>query len=513
MNNKPDITLGAEIDKDNTLLQFTDIILIADDIRIPCHKTILINSGEYFEKLLNGDFNEKIKNEIILHDFSYYWLDKFIKYIYKNKISFNYNEFESILNYGMYLQLYNFNKLFDKILNNSSNEKSNHITELINIYGYDKLLELSKIHNLDKCYNYIFFNILKKDEDTLLSLSFNNFKEIISVKHSFDYSKKIEEKCNNKILDITVMNGKCFGNIPGIYEIWQDTNHNCVNINYTLNNRTKICKIIDPRKFYVYTIVRNDITTVTVNNNEYNNKYKDIYKNIYYNIKFCETMMLYAQHFKIFSPKENVTVIAVCETFIWNSVILCHIYNDQSHEIIYDIHPFISYNILPNSCITFSNSNIYFVSFRNTPLYTLSNQKEIIYTIVDIYNIKNKKTLYITDNPIVQKYDYMIADACYMNNLLYVSLCQGNCIWHPNNTIFTIDLNTNSIIQSITFSLSLHSLFTFRNILYGTFYNKNQKIFELCEIKNGELIKLRKSHGMDNQHILDVFVITGSYVS
>lgn len=269
-----DITLRDDAIKNNKKYykssQFSDITLIPSDnpICIPCHKVILCNSSEYFEKLLTGDFIEQSKDKIILHDFSYYWLDKFIYFIYTSEISFNRNEIEDVLKYGTYLQLYNFNlddKLYDDII------------DLIKVNGHAKILELSKIYSINKWYTYTYNDIIKKhDENILLTLPFNTFDEILPlINIPMDYSKEIEKKCNNRELNITIMNGKYFGNIPDMYHI-----HDTASISSVIINKlnSEIRRHIYIQDLNIGMIIRDDITTIGINNSDYDNIIREGYQ-------------------------------------------------------------------------------------------------------------------------------------------------------------------------------------------------------------------------------------------
>lgn len=498
MDKKTDITLhitdnGKHINKYYNSSQFSDIILIPNDksTGIPCHRLVLNKSGDYFERLLNGNFNDGSKNEIVLHDFSYYWLDKFIQYIYTSVISFNYDEFEAVLKYGSYLQLYNFTTLLN---DNISDED---IERLIEVNGPAKILELSKIYNISKCYNFAYFDIVeKRDEDILLALPFDLFKEILSVLPiPIDYSDKIKEKYNDQQLDITVMNGKCFGNIFGIYEVFFNY-ISYQNYTYILNNEI-ISYTYDSNTFNVCTTIRNNITMITINNTEYDSILTDIKSRDMPNL---------LKQFKIFSPNDNVSVIAGYIGSL-NYIGIYHIYDNISRKLIYDKsqHEDMFTNNHSSTYIAFSPQNTYFVTFKQRTIYC------------DVLNISNftvsKFDIFCAE--LTTNCCYTVYDVCYINGVLYVAINQMYKLDHTtaDNSIYSINPDTGQMIHRVNITMDTISLLMFKDVLYGVFYDQNKYTVEFCEIKDNELINRRTLGDMNDHYLYCRFALNGSYLS
>uniref|UniRef100_A0A8D8W9Q6 BTB/POZ domain-containing protein 9 n=1 Tax=Cacopsylla melanoneura TaxID=428564 RepID=A0A8D8W9Q6_9HEMI len=68
--------------------EFSDMVLVVQNEKIPVHKVILAARSEYFRALLYGGLSESTQNEIELHDTNIVSFKCLLKYIYSGKLSF-----------------------------------------------------------------------------------------------------------------------------------------------------------------------------------------------------------------------------------------------------------------------------------------------------------------------------------------------------------------------------------------------------------------------------------------
>lgn len=166
---------------------------------------------------------------------------------------------------------------------------------------------------------------------------------------------------------------------------------------------------------------------------------------------------------------------------------------------------FLDESSMHNVCIAFSLSDIYYVTSKN-----IDGCNNIIYAIQDIYNHNNIKRSHVETSNFSK--NFKIIDVCYANNILHIIVNRYDLIFDIKHTIFLIDTNTNQIIHSISLSSNVYSsLVSFGNIIYCVIVNK-QYIFELREICDGQLIKLKTLSKKAGSHV-GKFIISGSYPS
>lgn len=499
------------VDPCNTLEKYykspihSDVTLIANDNPngIPCHKLILIMRSEYFEKLFDGDFIERSKREIVLETFSYYWLEKFIKCIYTGKLVFEYDKFEEMLTYGSYLQIHKFNESFDDM---------NHLYELLKIYDHNTMIELSYIHGLSNYYSSLFYTILTMyGKDILCALSMNIFKDMLPLIQPIDYTHELKEKCENQLYELknyTVINGKCFGNVPIIcnMEIVKD-----MQVKLCLYRLDSMNKLLDTTYDYLITaaIIRNGITTVIVNFKDYNDPL--LREAVHYILSYSDYDKMRCE---IFSPNENVYVLVGYSNN--HEGIYKEEYGDEyriMHMRVYSnnkLQPSLPIRNFPRSSAAFSLSNIYLISLRKT--YNGYIQYYIEYSIIDITSSNIVKTSYIsytinaTDN---NSDNYHAHDSCYNNGLLYVVIALSS---NNNSNIVIINPEIKQIMWSISRS-GFYSLMSFGGIVYGyTMSNVGDSYsLKLYEIRDNKLVYLEVSRSILVKY--KKFLITGSYSS
>lgn len=475
---------------------YSDVTLMGNDssVGIPCHKIILGYYSEYFKKLFNSAFIEKDKREITIKTFSYYWLNKFIKFIYCKVLLCNYDEFDEMLAYGSFLMLK------DKL--NELCDQPCHAQNLIEINGYNKMMTLTETYNLTECAKIVFLDILeKRDTNILLSLSPETFKEIMSlISPPIDYSDELGKKCTTCGADsnqnITVINGKCFGNIPIV---------NAIYVSSFINNgipKVKTLRRLNIKNRFPTSsfgtiitskIMRGGITTVTVNYSEHdlllNNATRYILN------RQCSVEC------EIFSPNENICVIISYHNsgdmssscFAYSNIDGQQTYVPyvpDEHWSRYQVH------------IALSLTDIYYVTVR--PYRSGRCQFECL--IIDINTRTVKRQLHILLATQCYFKKYRIRDIIYGNNLLHILTTLNHY-----TTIVLIEPYSEQIVREI--SLPHHheyySLLSFGNVVYCCIKDVLQRTIELFEIQD---CKLKQLNIVFPINIGDErFIITGSY--
>lgn len=352
----------------------SDITLISNDnpIGILCHKLILREYSDYFIKLFESPLSERFKHEIVLQNFPYYWLEKFIKFIYCGVLQFDHCKFKEVLEYGSFLLIDGFSELCDK-------EACCHIIPLLEIYGHNVMLELSSWYTLSECRKHIYVDILEKyDTPVLLSLSIDVFNEILPILPvPIDYTQELKDKCNDiQIPNMTIEGGKCFGNIPIIYTLNSiDKGLYVIKERFIqrLDDKNRLAKTC-VKKIIVSTIIRHNIKTISVNYNGCDTLLNNAIQHIIDKLA-CTKLQ---DKYEIYSPNENICVITWFARYKYRY--LCRVfrddlsYTDVSYENIFACCDACNFN---NVGIAVSSLNIYFIACRRDYL----NKERIIHNI------------------------------------------------------------------------------------------------------------------------------------
>lgn len=493
---------------------YTDITLITDENPdgIPCNRLILSLYSGYFKRLFETQWVER---EQYFHIMPCYWFKKFIDFIYNGKLSFKFNEFEKVVEFGSFLKIKGITEYCDQ---------DQHILSLIEVYGYSEMLEISKAYKLDKCYAHTISRILEsRDINILLSLSFNMFKQMLSLTTiPIDYDARIKEKCKDRKVNITIKDGKCFGNVPIIYSINDSAMLYRVKqvIHFTTN--LDIFESASPyENLMVSTIIRNGITTVTINNTEHDSL---IDKSIR-DMKL--TYSTYRPKYEIFSPDEDTCVIIVrdCETNEFNAARIYRSdspYNDITSQISRINHDDkVIYKDINKVCVAVSPTHIYAGILH----YIFDNDgsaRAISYAVIDVHDGRTTHKSVRLQNDIALNCSNTIHSISYLNNLLYIIVGFTNRYeeYGPTDSdygILVVDLNVDKIIYNISPEREMrHSLFSFGNIMYCGIIRPRRKDYKirkvtLYEIQNNEFVKLTTI--FDTKDLHTSIVATGSYIT
>lgn len=477
-----------------------DITLFANDsqVGIQCHKAILVLGNNYFPSLFDKNFIENKKSEICLQTFTYYWLDKFVKFIYCGKLHIDYEEFETILDYGCdFLQIDEFNEYWANL---------DYLPSLLEHYGYVKMLELTKTHKLAVYYNTVLDIVLKEyNVNELVELPLDIFKTIMATTLPIRYTPELEERCRSQNVDIGVNNGMCFGAISTICGIHDDYFSQTAAVHKThiigAAGSTVDTTYTEYQKLIVSTVIRGGITTTTVNDSRHDSMLREI-SNI--------VMREFGGYFTIFSPCEDVFVVVKQDES--NIVRLCEIWRSQSTCDSSSMRWHSTDVVLPldadNPLVAFSSSNIYIASVVYYP--TVFDDCRIAYTAVSISDHTNRTTSDILDIP---NWDSItrLTDVQYSNNMLYIMrVVFGN---ETTNYILVVNLETARLMHTIPL-IRRHVLMTFGNTVYCAEINRETsmlKISEINELYYDKLVKLKTSYKVYRE--LHRFVIVGSYLS
>lgn len=484
----------------------SDVTLFANDssIGIPCHKIVLGSGCDYFECLFNGKFNGKFKEQenketqkITLHDFSYYWLDKFIQFIYCGKMMLKYEEFIEAVNYSKYLQIPEFWKLCNI-------EK--HISELFAYYTHNELYELVTVYKLESCKRTLITNILTNfTRDMLQTLNEHLVKEIRPLIPIFIYNREIRKKYTSQEVDDLVEN------IPFIYEISLERRGYAMSL-YKLDN-VNATLILHADCMIISTIIRNNITTVVINGSKRDSLLRKAMNHVI-------SKGWHNTSVRIISPNENTCIIVQREHFC-EIIIEMIIYNGTTFEEISVFTGLLRY--YNGQRMTFSQYNMYIAKLECR--YTLM---ELSYCIVDIMDHSNKRMIviplsYDNGNGQDEYIPYSIYDMCYGNNFLYV-LIKKESSPKRDEFILVVNTETNQLMYKISSSYNeCTNLISFGNIVYYIVFkafevcncnNLSQPengILELNEIRDRQIVPLNKSFNITSTPYK--FVITGSYQS
>lgn len=452
---------------------FSDIILMGYDTpkEVYCHLSVLnAYNKAFYEALCYWEKAESVGNNKLRLELSYYWLTKFIRYIYTGKLSINYNEFSKVIRYAWNFYLYEIPRLLDN---------TNYIQDLIKVNGCRQLWCITHTHRMYKIEEYITTNYTdvyyKTDVNTTPVIAFYNSKCI------FDFKTPMS---SNDVCNVR------YGS-NGIKKYIKALSFN----NPTLPSEAKSY----PDMLKIYTIIREGTTTITVNNHN-----DDPLLSKLRILKYRAN----TDYYKIYSPNKETCIIAECDKD--NGILYCiaHYNGDVAdYTNIYNKDKFTKKELKNGIHISFSLSYIYLVTS------TFHGTFRISYTEQDLYNRNISKKTYIGDSSI-REYTHIL-DTCYVTDMIYLLLAKTNTNnYSYNNGIISISPTTNQIIYIIRISGICESLLPFGNNVYcGLIYNRADKQSQivLYKITNGKLNKLNKL--IIKHKDLFKFIISGSYCS
>lgn len=480
----------------------SDVTLFAGDSStgIPCHRIVLELVSDYFETLFNSSFIEKEKKEITLRNFTYYWLDKFIQFIYCSTIRFRYDEFADVLNYSNFLQI---RKVQYKYDNPNMREC---VEELLKVYGHNELFELAKLHELDGYEGYIIADVLLNyDESMLRTLDSCIIKEILPLMPIFNYNVNLESECINQKLNIVVRNGKCFSSTPTMYAIASNADLRDSRYDMSIHRLDKVKKVnVLPTNILITsTIIRNGVTTVTVNYTKH------------------DPLLLRAAEFidkenytlptRIYSPNENICFItqhgrgssygSIKSFIVYNGLT----FNPVSYSSMFGDNGSAVY-------VAFSQSNIYFIT-----LFLGIDSVRLVYFMVKTDNCNNKKRIsvqLINARRCCSIRCCNVRDTRYAVNLLY-TIINNSDVCSGKSSIAVINTETNQLLHMIDMpTVPDTTLLAFgNNVYYGvkTQFIVDNRLFTIQEIQNGRLTSYVGTCRV--MWLADIFVMVGSYQS
>ena len=165
--------------------QFTDIVLVAGDKKIPAHKVIISSLSDYFNAMFSNDLSEAQQQVVTINNIEADALEALINYAYTAKLEIKVNNVESLLASACMLQVTDVKNACCEFMK-SQLHPSNclGIRAFADDYGCTQLFEIANDYAKEN-----FMDVSKNQEFLLL-----NVDQIVDILKSDDLNVSSEEE-------------------------------------------------------------------------------------------------------------------------------------------------------------------------------------------------------------------------------------------------------------------------------------------------------------------------------
>ena len=174
--------LGKVMSEMKNSRELTDIILKVDGDLYYAHKVVLSANSKYFRNLFLCETDDKYKEEIELHGVQGDGFKKVFQYMYSQTISVSYENVSSILAVAEYFDMGNLKNFCLRLLRKY----------LLNIDNAVSIYQIAKLYcdsRLQKKANMTIIKHLRRFQNALNCLDYEEYKSIISFKPSYDFGQ------------------------------------------------------------------------------------------------------------------------------------------------------------------------------------------------------------------------------------------------------------------------------------------------------------------------------------